>query len=273
MSLSSHLVPPAETPERAERTAALFEARQRASSDPLRRRLLDQIVELNLCVARSVAHRYRSRGIDVEDLEQVAYLALVKAAHRFDPEAGNDFLAYAVPTIRGEVRRHFRDLGWTVRPPRRIQELQGRVADVQMDLAGRLGRSPTAGELAAELGIARSEVEEALAAEGCFVPASLDRLVGESGGATVGDLLEGPDPGHRSAEARIALAPEVRRLSERDRRILRLRFFEDLTQREIGEEIGVTQMQVSRVLSRIFDDLRATLEGETSEHAAAGQPS
>jgi len=275
MSHTSHFVPPAETPERAACTTALFETRKRASSGPVRQRLLDQIVELNLCVARSVAHRYRARGVDIEDLEQVAYLALVKAAQRFDPDAGHDFLAYAVPTIRGEVRRHFRDVGWTVRPPRRIQELQGRVADVQVDLAGRLGRSPTAGELAEELDVERSEVEEALAAEGCFVPASLDRPVGESGDATVGDLLESTDSGHRSAEARIALAPIVRQLSERDRRILRLRFFEDLTQREIGAKIGVTQMQVSRVLSRIFDDLRAalepaTLEDEASEYAAAG---
>jgi len=270
MSLSSHLIPAAESPERAARTTALFEARKSASSGSVRRLLLDQIVELNLCVARSLAHRYRARGLDVEDLEQVAYLALVKAAHRFDPDAGHDFLAYAVPTIRGELRRHFRDVGWTVRPPRRIQELQGRVADVQMDLAGRLGRSPKAGELAAELHVERSEVEEALAAEGCFVPASLDRPVGESGDTTVGDLLEGTDAGHPSAEARIALGPVVRRLSERDRRILLLRFFEDLTQREIGAEIGVTQMQVSRVLSRIFDELRAALEGATSEYAAAG---
>ena len=280
MSLSSHLLPPAESPERAARTSALFETRKGASSGSVRRLLLDQIVELNLCVARSLAHRYRARGVDVEDLEQVAYLALVKAAHRFDPDAGHDFLSYAVPTIRGEVRRHFRDVGWTVRPPRRIQELQGRVADVQMDLAGRLGRSPTAGELAAELDVERSEVEESLAAEGCFVPASLDRPVGESGGTTVGDLLEGTDSGHPSAEARIALGPVVRRLSERDRKILRLRFFDDLTQREIGAEIGVTQMQVSRVLSRIFDELRAaleapdaTLEGKTSAYAAAvGRP-
>ena len=281
MSVSSYLVPPAESPDRAARTTALFESYQRARSAAVRGRLLDEIVELNLCVARSLAHRYRARGVEVEDLEQVAYLALVKAAHRFDPEAGHDFLAYAVPTIRGEVRRHFRDVGWTVRPPRRIQELQGRVADVQMDLAGRLGRSPTAGDLAAELGVERSEVEEALGAEGCFVPASLDRPVGESGDTTVGDLLEATDPGQGSAEARIALGPVVRRLSERDRKILRLRFFEDLTQREIGAQIGVTQMQVSRVLSRIFDELRAALEatqpdttvaGEASEYAAAGGP-
>jgi RNA polymerase sigma-B factor len=260
MSQQPHLLPSTELPDRAARTSALFLEFRSARSTQAKRRLLDQIVELNLCVARSLAHRYRDRGLDVEDLEQVAYLALVKAAHRFDPDAGHDFLSYAVPTVRGELRRHFRDVGWTVRPPRRVQELQSRVADVQVDLAGRLGRSPTAGELAAELEEDRSDVEEALGAEGCFVPASLDRPVSENSSTCVGDLLEGPDGGHSSAEARIALAPAVRRLGERDRRILQLRFFEDRTQREIGEDIGVTQMQVSRLLSRIFDDLREHLE-------------
>jgi len=274
MSQQPHLVPSTELPDRAARTSALFLEFRSARSAQAKRRLLDQIVELNLCVARSLAHRYRDRGLDVEDLEQVAYLALVKAAHRFDPDAGHDFLSYAVPTVRGELRRHFRDVGWTVRPPRRVQELQSRVADVQVDLAGRLGRSPTAGELAAELEEDRSDVEEALGAEGCFVPASLDRPLSENSSTSVGDLLEGPDGGHSSAEARIALAPVVRRLGKRDRRILQLRFFEDRTQREIGEDIGVTQMQVSRLLSRIFDDLRehleapdATLHGTHGDHA------
>ena len=260
MSYSSQLVPSAESPDRAARTHDLFEDLSSARSAIARRRVLDDIVELNLCVARALAHRYSNRGLDEEDLEQVAYLALVKAAHRFDPDAGHDFLSYAVPTIRGELRRHFRDVGWTVRPPRRIQELQGRVAEVQVRLASRLGQSPTAGDLARELGEDRADVEEALGAEGCFVPASLDRAVSEDGSTSLGDLLEAPDSGQRSAEARIVLAPVVRRLGERDRRILQLRFFEDRTQREIGDEIGVTQMQVSRLLSRIFDDLRAGLE-------------
>ncbi|MGH3348608.1 MAG: sigma-70 family RNA polymerase sigma factor [Nocardioides sp.] len=268
----THFVPAAESPDRPARTSALFRELTAARSARARRRILDQIVELNLCVARSLAHRYRDRGLDVEDLEQVAYLALVKAAHRFDPGAGHDFLSYAVPTVRGELRRHFRDVGWTVRPPRRIQELQGRVADVQVDLAARLGRSPTARDLAQELGEERSDVEEALGAEGCFVPASLDRPLSESSSATVGDLLEGPDHGHSSTEARVVLAPVVRRLGDRDRRILQLRFFEDRTQREIGEDIGVTQMQVSRLLSRIFADLRADLEApDATPELVAGE--
>ncbi len=260
MSQTHHLVPSPETPDRSARTAELFDELRAAPDDPTARQLRDAVVELNLCVARSLAHRYRDRGLDVEDLEQVAYLALVKAVHRFDPGAGHDFLSYAVPTIRGELRRHFRDIGWVIRPPRRIQELQGRVADVQMELASHLGRAPRAGELAEVLDENRSDIEEALGAEGCFVPASLDRPVGESGTTSVGDLLHSENDEQGRAEARIVLAPVVRRLAERDRRILRLRYFEDRTQREIGEDIGVTQMQVSRLLSRILGDLRDALE-------------
>jgi RNA polymerase sigma-B factor len=260
MTATTSFTPPPETPDRAARTEALFTQLSQSTRDVERQRLRGEIVELNLCVARSLAHRYRDRGLDLEDLEQVAYLALVKAVDRFDPDTGHDFLAFAVPTIRGELRRHFRDRGWTVRPPRRIQELQGRVADVQMDLTSRLGRSPTAGELAEELNESRADVEEALGAEGCFVPTSLDRPVGEDRATTLGDLLAGIEEGHSPAEARIVLAPVVRRLGERDRRILQLRFFEDRTQREIGEDIGVTQMQVSRILTRILGELRSALE-------------
>lgn len=260
MSYTQQFVPPPETADRAARTQQLLDELRAAPDDHTARRLRDAVVELNLCVARSLAHRYRDRGLDVEDLEQVAYLALVKAAHRFDPEAGNDFLSYAVPTIRGELRRHFRDVGWVVRPPRRIQELQGRIAEVQVDLTCRLGRSPRAGDLADELDERRSDVEEALGAEGCFVPASLDRTVGEHDTTSVGDLLSSQDDEQGRAEARIVLAPLVQRLTERDRRILQLRYFEDRTQREIGEDIGVTQMQVSRLLSRILDDLREALD-------------
>jgi RNA polymerase sigma-B factor len=269
MSHSQPFVPPPETADRAARTEELLDELRAAPDDSTARQLRDAVVELNLCVARSLAHRYRDRGLDVEDLEQVAYLALVKAAHRFDPDAGHDFLSYAVPTIRGELRRHFRDVGWVVRPPRRIQELQGRIADVHVDLAGRLGRSPRAGDLADELDERRSDVEEALGAEGCFVPASLDRPVGDNGTTSVGDLLWSEDDEQARAEARIVLAPVVQRLAERDRRILRLRYFEDRTQREIGEDIGVTQMQVSRLLSRILDDLRDALEEHDSPAADA----
>lgn len=216
-------------------------------------------------VARSVASRYANRGIEEEDLLQVAYLALTRAARDFDPQRDQDFLAYAVPTIRGEVKKHFRDHGWTVRPPRRIQETQARITRAEGELAQQIGRTPTAEELADHLDAAVRDVVEALAADGCFAPASLDRPVGgtdgEAGTSTLADLLVGTDTVQPAAEARLTLGPAVRRLTERDRRILYLRYFEQCTQQEIAESIGVTQMQVSRLLARILRDLRRELSG------------
>jgi RNA polymerase sigma-B factor len=221
-----------------------------------RQHLIAEVVELNMGVAEAIAARYRRRGVAEDDLRQVAYLALTKAAIRFDPDAGDDFLTYAVPTIRGELRRYFRDSGWMVRPPRKVQELQARIFASQADLVMRLGRSPSAQEVADDLGEPRADVEEALAAEGCFTPASLDRPAGSDTEVSVGDLLGGRDPGRSAVEARVVLAPIVRRLSERDKRVLRMRFFEDCTQQEIAQEIGVTQTQVSRLLARILGELR-----------------
>jgi RNA polymerase sigma-B factor len=222
-------------------------------------------------VAIAIAARYRTRGIASEDLQQVACLALVKAAHGYDPEVGHDFLSYAVPTIRGEIKRHFRDLGWMVRPPRRIQELQARITAADGELSQELGRSPRPSEVAAHLDESLEDVTEALATVGCFLPSSLDRPAGDSGTMTVSDLLGGEDPGQEAAEARTVLAPVVRQLCERDRRILLLRFFRGLTQQEIAEDIGVTQMQVSRLLTRIMGDLRRSIEESTLEEPAAAR--
>jgi len=221
-------------------------------------------------VATAIASRYRTRGIATEDLEQVAYLALVKAAQGYDAALGNDFLSYAVPTIRGEIKRHFRDLGWTVRPPRRIQELQARITAADALLSQELGRSPRPSEVAAHLGEQVEDVTEALATVGCFTPASLDRPAGEDGTATVSDLIGSEDAAREAAEARTVLAPLVRRLGERDRRILLLRFFRGWTQQEIADDIGVTQMQVSRLLTRILADLRKGLSDPDDELPGTG---
>ncbi len=218
----------------------------------------------NMGVATAIAGRYRTRGIATEDLQQVAYLALVKAAHGYDPEVGHDFLSYAVPTIRGEIKRHFRDLGWMVRPPRRVQELQARISTADAELSQWLGRSPRPSEIAARLGEDPDDVNEALATVGCFTPSSLDRPAGEDGTMTISDLLGGEEVALGAVEARAMLAPVVRRLSERDRRILLLRFFRGCTQQEIAEDIGVTQMQVSRLLTRIMSDLRTGIEGRSA---------
>jgi len=228
-------------------------------SDAERRELTNELAAVNMPVADSVVSRYRARGIATEDLQQVAYLALTKASRRFDPAAGHDFLSFCVPTIRGEVRRYFRDKGWMVRPPRRIQELQQRLTRARTDLTTSLGRPPSPSELAQHLGEDVSAVREAMDGQGCFSPASLDRPVSEEGGSTLGELIGDEDDDQAAAEARVVLAPVVRRLSRRDRHILELRFYEGLTQREIADDIGVTQMQVSRLLTRIFRDIRQDL--------------
>jgi RNA polymerase sigma-B factor len=223
------------------------------------RRLQDEVVLLNKCVADALAARYRDRGVALEDLQQAASEGLIKAVRRFDPSLHHDLLTYAVPTIRGELQRHFRDHSWTVRPPRRIQELQFQITRAVGMLAQDQGREPLPGDIADFLGVDEAEVLQALQASGCFQPASLDRPAAESSDTTLGDLLPDSEEDLEASEARVSLAPVVRALAERDRRILYLRFFEDCTQEEIGQRIGVSQMQVSRLLNRILGDLRQQL--------------
>ena len=242
---------------RSTRTRELFSLAQSTDSAEERRQLLDTVIEMHLDLAHSEAARYRSRGIALDDLRQVAALALTKAARGYDVTTGHDFLSYAVPTIRGELRKHFRDHGWMIRPPRRIQELQARINTAEAELSSRLGRSPQPREIAEHIDEGTEAVIEALASDGCFVPASLDHPAGEDGSTTLGDLLPLDDDPHRAAEARLMLSPALRQLGERDRRILSMRFYEGLTQREIAARIGVTQMQVSRLLTRILGQLRS----------------
>jgi len=251
--------------QRRERTARALEASGTTRSETRREELLDYVVRINMGVARSVASRYLNRGIEEDDLVQVAYAALTRAARDFDPSRHEDFLSYAVPTIRGELKKHFRDLGWTVRPPRRIQETQARITRAEGELVQLYGRSPRPSEIAEHLGIEIDDVVDAMSADGCFSPSSLDRplTTGDGAGfATVADLLGEEDASQPAAEARVTLAPVVRKLKERDRRILYMRFFEERTQQEIADDIGVTQMQVSRLLSRIMRDLRTELTEE-----------
>jgi RNA polymerase sigma-B factor len=258
---------------RSTRTKDLFEERSATTDPHERRRLAEEIVTINLPVADSLAQRYSARGLPLDDLTQEARLALVRVVETFRPEYGHDFLSYAVPSILGGLRKQFRDSGWTVRPPRRIQEAQQAINQARSDLLQELGREPRVSELAAALDLDQDTVIEALSADGCYTPASLDRPVGgegdaDPGGRTLGSVLGSDDPDFASCEARVVLRPLLSRLEERDRRVLKLRFVDGLTQREVGEEIGVTQMQVSRILSRIFSTLRDEL-GEMPELARA----
>ncbi len=248
-------------------TARLLEEAHRADSPAARAALHEEVIRLNMQVAGEIARRYHGRGIPGDDLDQVANLGLVKAVQGFDPSHGSDFLSFAVPTIRGEIRRYFRDFGWTIRPPRSVQELQTRITAAEGELFQSLGRSPRPSEVAAHLGVDLELVLDSLAANGCFAPVSLDTPLAE-GESGPGDRLGGPDPGFASAEARVALKSVMRGLTPRERRILEMRFFGGCTQAEIGAEVGVTQMQVSRLLSRLLDRLRKQMLEEDQVPAA-----
>jgi RNA polymerase sigma-B factor len=231
------------------------------STDPAAREdAITEVVLLNMPVARSLASRYRDRGVPLEDLEQVAYAALLRAARRFDPARADDFLTYAVPSMRGDLKKYFRDVAWVVRPPRRVQEIQTKVLEAESELEHAQGRRPTSEEIAEAVDEDVDDVHEALVAQGCFHPASLDSAVSWETSTPLADWIVDDDDRERArAEIRVILRPTLAQLQARDRHILRLRFVHGLTQQEIADDLGVTQMQVSRLLERIFRSMRAEL--------------
>ncbi|HYJ66631.1 MAG TPA: SigB/SigF/SigG family RNA polymerase sigma factor [Nocardioidaceae bacterium] len=242
----------------AARTHRLL-SKARASHGERRERLQTEAVLLNMDMARSIAARYWGRGEPADDLTQVAYVGLMKAIRGFDPRQSDDFASYAVPTIAGEVKRHFRDKSWTVKAPRWVQELQADIAAATDGLTQDLQRLPRPAETAERLGVPEKRVDEALAADGCFTPTSIDARGPTGDGYALADRLGIQDRDLDRAEIRVALAPLIEELPERDRTILDLRFFKGWTQSQIASNLGVTQMQVSRLLSRILKNLRMQL--------------
>ncbi|WP_432945073.1 sigma-70 family RNA polymerase sigma factor [Kribbella sp. CA-253562] len=252
-------VQPAGTKQQiADQTQELLERAAGLPEDE-RQDLLDQVVILNAPIARSIASRYRRKGVDADDLEQVACLGLVKAANGYRPDEASSFLAYAVPTIRGELKRYFRDCAWTVRPPRRVQEMQGTIAAAEPELTQKLGHLPSDRETAEALGTAPDEVAEATSVRNCFSTLSLDAPGSADGGATLMETVADAEDGYELVENVHTLTPVVSDLDDRERRILELRFCNGFTQEEIGNELGVSQMQVSRLLRGILERLRAEL--------------
>lgn len=230
------------------------------TKDPAQRQqLIDQAVLANLPAADALARRYHSRSVPLDDLIQVARLSLVTAANRFDPEHGSNFLAYASPTITGDLRKYFRDHGWSIRPPRRVQEahLKARIAVVE--LAQSLGREPLASEIAEAIEVDEATVVQAQIAGEGYASLSLDFPTSVEDDETLGDTLGCIDAEFARAELRLMLRPLLATLAERDRKVLSLRYLDGMTQQEVGEEIGISQMQVSRILSRILDELRRGL--------------
>jgi len=230
--------------------------------DPRYEQLRDRLVTEHLPVAEHIARRFSHRGESQEDLTQVATLGLINAVDRFDPERGVDFLSYAVPTIMGEVRRHFRDTGWAVRMPRRLQELHLSVSSAIARLSQELGRAPTPSELAEHLGISREDVHRGLEAGNAYRSASLDELLTATDEIPLGDAIGSDDAELAEVENRETIRPLLAELDERERRILVMRFFRSMTQTQIAEQIGISQMHVSRLLSRTLAWLRQRLEQE-----------
>ncbi|MFB7472872.1 RNA polymerase sigma factor SigF [Kitasatospora sp. NPDC056184] len=223
----------------------------------------DTLIELNLPLVRYASARFRSRNEPMEDIVQVGTIGLIKAIDRFDPERGVEFPTFAMPTVVGEIKRFFRDTSWSVRVPRRLQELRLALTKAGDELSQRLDRSPTVAELAVCLGVSEEDVVEGLAVGNAYTASSLDSSPSEEDGeGPLAERLGYEDLALEGVEYRESLKPLLAKLPPRERRIIMLRFFGNLTQSQIGEEIGISQMHVSRLLTRTLTQLR---EGLTAE--------
>lgn len=242
---------------REEQTQKLFV--EFATAEPSeRRRIAIALGELNLPICDALAARFRGRGVDLDDLVQVARIGLWGAIHRFRPADAHSFLAFAVPTITGELKRHFRDQCWVVRPPRRLQDLKSLTSRVRDDLEQSTGRSVSTQEIADHIGVDAREIAESLVAGGGFQPISLDAPVGDS--ATLGSYIPADDDIAARVTDRLALTWALEGLTLREQKIIVWRFQDECSQTEIAHRLGLSQMQVSRILHTILDSTRRRLE-------------
>ena len=231
--------------------------------DQERQRIRGELVELHLPLVEYLARRFRNRGEWLDDLTQVATIGLIKSIDRFDLSRGVEFSTYATPTIVGEIKRHFRDKGWAVRVPRRLQELKLALTKAISDLAQRLGRAPTVAELAVHLQMSEEEVLEGLESANAYSTVSLDAPdSGDEDAPAVAESLGMLDEALEGVEYRESLKPLLERLPPREKKILMLRFFGNMTQSQIATELGISQMHVSRLLARTLTQLR---EGLTTD--------
>ncbi|MFI0153580.1 RNA polymerase sigma factor SigF [Streptomyces lydicus] len=218
------------------------------------------LIQMNMSMVRYVARRYRNRGDDMEDIVQVGTIGLIKAIDRFDLTREVEFSTFAVPYILGEIKRFFRDTGWAVHVPRRLQELRSELAKAKEQLHIQLDRDPTVRELAGHLNLSEDEVIEGIVAANGYTAGSLDTPTDPAPsdqGRALADVLGEDDPGMETVEDLHTLAPLLRKLDERERQLIELRYGQEMTQSQIGEELGVSQMHVSRLLSRTLSKLRA----------------
>jgi RNA polymerase sigma-B factor len=247
----SHLVP------------LLTEYAQLEDDDPRREALREQLVTGYLPVAQHIAKRFAHRGEPMDDLVQVATVGLINAVDRFQPDRGTDFFSFAVPTISGEVRRHFRDQGWSMRVPRRLKDLHVSINSAVSELAQGLGRAPKPSEIAERLDVSTNEVLEGLEAAQAYRSSSLDEMLStDESGTTLGDLLGEADAELDRVDYRQTMQPLLAELPDRERNIVMLRFFGNMTQTQIADRVGVSQMHVSRLLGQTLAKLRDRLEAD-----------
>ncbi|SEH88939.1 RNA polymerase sigma-B factor [Mycolicibacterium rutilum] len=236
------------------------------------RRQREAIVARTLPLADHIARRYRNRGEPIEDLIQAARVGLVNAVNRFDPDNGANFLSFAVPTMMGEVRRHFRDYGWAVKVPRRLKDLQGQLVKARAELSQQIGRAPTASEVAAHLGIDRESVMEATIASSNYSTLSTDvQTSSDHEHRSVGDTFGDVDPNIDKVVDLETVRPLIAALPEREQTVLTLRFFESMTQTQIAERMGYSQMHVSRLLAQALRRLREQVAEPPADEPPRGR--
>jgi RNA polymerase sigma-B factor len=264
---------PADLTEMRAHSATLFgELTDPGTSRPRRTEARDELVHLHLPLVEHFARRFRNRGEPYDDLVQVGTIGLIKAIDRFDNDRGVEFSTYATPTIVGEIKRHFRDKGWAIRVPRRLQELRISISNATADLTQDLGRSPTVSELARRVGVTEEEVIEGLESANAYTTLSLDAPEStEDSALSMIDAIGEIDDALEHVENRETIKPLLEQLDPRAKQILTLRFFRGMTQSQIAAEIGVSQMHVSRLLTRTLAQLRQSLTEDRAERAV-GEP-
>ncbi|SNQ45462.1 RNA polymerase sigma-F factor [Frankia canadensis] len=248
------------SPDRAMARALFVRLAELPEGDAERAAMRDQLVRMHLPLVEYLARRFRNRGEPLDDLVQVATIGLIKSVDRFDPERGVEFSTYATPTIVGEIKRHFRDKGWAIRVPRRLQELKLSLTKATSELSQTLGRSPTVSEIARHLQMSEEDVLEGLESANAYSAVSLDAPdSGDDEAPAVADTLGVQDESLEGVEYRESLKPLLEKLPPREKRILLLRFFGNMTQSQIATELGISQMHVSRLLARTLAQLRRGL--------------
>ncbi|WP_327264378.1 RNA polymerase sigma factor SigF [Streptomyces sp. NBC_01232] len=253
----SHALP--DPRDRSGARALFIELRALPDGSVEKAELRNRLVRMHLPLVEHLARRFRNRGEPLDDLTQVATIGLIKSVDRFDPDRGVEFSTYATPTVVGEIKRHFRDKGWAVRVPRRLQELRLSLTTATAELSQQHGRSPTVHELAERLGISEEEVLEGLESANAYSTLSLDVPDTDDESPAVADTLGAEDEALEGVEYRESLKPLLEGLPPREKRILLLRFFGNMTQSQIAQEVGISQMHVSRLLARTLAQLREKL--------------